>query len=249
MSTNVQWAFHTFRFSVMRAALATTVSAVVVATILSACAVKPASGEVAFVRNGQLWMVQSDGTGARTIGGGFVIGYSWSPNHHQLVYRTSNSSHPVAAAGVFGAPDTSGNLTTISVNGGYGIQISPDAPALDRSDAWWNPDGSRLLYRQEYPGTLSSAEFVVSQSDQPLGIAAKSVDNASAIPVLSPDGASVAVIDGQGNVLVGHPGSRGLSLPKMRRQHCLSRDDQHTCCGNHNTMQSCFPGLQVQQCS
>ena len=43
--------------------------------------------------------------------------------------------------------------------------------------------------------------FVVSQSDQPVGIASKPVLDAASLPVLSSDGHQVAVLDTAGDLL------------------------------------------------
>ena len=73
---------------------------------------------------------------------------------------------------LLGAPDAPGDLSVGSVSGGSVVQITPNLAGLARSDAWWNTDGNRLLYRESLAGVgLVGATYVVSQADQPVGIA------------------------------------------------------------------------------
>ena len=84
-----------------------------------------------------------------------------------------------------------------------------------RSDAWWNAEGNRLLYAERFPttdGLDSATEYVVSQADQPVGIASKSISDAATLPALSADGAQVARINARGDLLLGAPGTSGQKL-------------------------------------
>lgn len=174
---------------------------------ISACGVHSGGSAIAFMRDGALWSIQPDGSSSVYIAGNNVVGFSWSPNHHELVYR-SGASALLAAQGrspasALGAPDAPSVISVASVNGGAAIQISPDLSALLRGDAWWDPSGHRLLYA-EYAGVAGSQpSYIESQADQPAGIARKLVANAVTLPVLSPDGKQIAVIDAQGNVRLG----------------------------------------------
>src|SRR5262249_2305999 len=55
-------------------------------------------------------------------------------------------------------------------------------------------------------------EYVVSQADQPVGIATKSISDAATLPALAADGAQVAWINAQGDLLLGAPGTSGKSV-------------------------------------
>ncbi|WIG57349.1 MAG: hypothetical protein OJF49_000093 [Ktedonobacterales bacterium] len=190
---------------------------------------------LAFVRNGQLWVIQEDGTQARELVTGGVAGYAWSPDHHQLVFRGVAQVSVSLPGGSASVSDQPGSLGVVSINGGFPLQITPGNDTVARSDGWWNADGNRLLYRETYgqPGEIGAvAAYIVSQADQPAGIARKTVLGAASLPVLSPDGKQIAVIDSAGSLLLGPPGSTGsplahnalLTLPQTNRPaHLLWR--------------------------
>jgi hypothetical protein len=199
------------------------------AALLAGCAFHSGSDALAFLRDGQLWTIQGDGANPHQVASGGIVSYGWSPDHRQFAYRTA-SPFPASQrqSPIQNAPDLSGNLYVTSINGGSAIPITPDASSLVRSDAWWNPDGNRLLYIQRFPtsGDLGDeAEYVVSQDDQPVGIASKSIPDAATLPSVSSDGARVATINANGDLLVGAAGTRGklvaggalLQLPNTSR--------------------------------
>ncbi len=179
---------------------------------------------IAYLRGGQLWVAWSDGTHARLIAAG-VVGYAWSPDHHELVYRTitQGSIPPLAPRSVRITPDLPANISVASISGGTPLQISPVGAAL-RSDAWWDANGNRVVYRES--GTIvNMPQYVVSQVDQIFGIARKPLLAGASIPAIAPDGARVAVIDPQGAVRAGAPSTPGtvvasgalLTLPDTGR--------------------------------
>lgn len=180
---------------------------------VAGCALHPGGDALAFVRGGQLWTIQPDGSNAHKIAGGPVVGYAWSPDHHELVFRTSTDSHAQPPSDPrLAAPDAPGDLYVTTINGNSPLQISPSLGGLSRSDAWWNSDGNRLLYRQYYGGPSAApanATYIESQADQPLGIASKTLLDTAGIPVLSHDGSRVAVVDADGNLRVGAPAAVG----------------------------------------
>jgi dipeptidyl aminopeptidase/acylaminoacyl peptidase len=199
-------------------------------SLLGACGLHPGGDALAYVSGGQLWTIGGDGANRHAIASGAIVGFAWSPDHHQLVYRTL--AHGSAAAALpttpmGSAPDAPGDLFDTSINGGAPLQISPSSSgssSLARSDAWWNPQGNRLLYRESY-GAADTTLYIASQADQPLGIARKTLLDTATLPVLAPDGARVATIDPSGNVRVGALGVEGtviatgalLSLPETGR--------------------------------
>lgn len=181
---------------------------------LAACALHPGGDEIAFLRAGQLWTVNPDGTDARAIAGGNTVGFAWSPDHHQIVFRYASAAQP--AQGVLSAPDAPGDLGVIGVDGGAVVTITPQVAGLARSDAWWTAQGNRLLYREGFPlapgQQPSSPTYVLSQSDQPAGIARKLLPSGASIPAAAPDGSLVALVDQVGNVRVGVPATTGRIL-------------------------------------
>jgi Tol biopolymer transport system component len=188
------------------------------ATLLAACSVQPGGDLLAFVREGRLIVIAPDGSNLREIATGDIVGGAWSPDHHQLVFRAGKPAFAVAAnlkpGDTRGNPDAVGDLYIASVSGGAPLRISPDATVFARSDGWWNPDGNRLLYREEYSAPQTVPVYFVSQSDQPVGIARKAVADIVSIPVLSADGSQVAGIDATGNLRIGTPGQTGKIMAK-----------------------------------
>src|SRR6185312_6207647 len=72
--------------------------------------------------------------------------------------------------------------------GGSPIPIIFESSDISRSNAWWNAEGNRLLYREEPQSNVQNPLAVswwVSQNDQPAGIARKSLPSSYSIPSLS----------------------------------------------------------------
>src|SRR5260370_40842827 len=183
------------------------VLAVALVLAVGSCAARRGGRERALRRGGQLWAVQGDGSDARMLAGNSIAGFAWAPDHHSLVFRTANG-----AAGNGPAPDAVGSIQAISINGGATLQLSPDDAGVALSDAWWDADGNRVLYREANLGAPDALLYIVSQTDQPLGLARKVVADAAAIPALAPDGQRVAVLDAAGEVLLGSPGGTATTV-------------------------------------
>jgi hypothetical protein len=168
--------------------------------------------EIAFLRDGQLWTIDPDGANAFAVftdNNTPVVGYSWSPTHQILTFRTLDAtfaktsaakhllSNPVTAL----AGDLPSTLNTIGIDGGSPIPIIFSSPDLRYSNAWWNTAGSRLIYREEITATTPSPSTVfwwASQNDQPGGIARKLLPNTYSIPSIAPDSSLVLGISKQG---------------------------------------------------
>jgi hypothetical protein len=157
--------------------------------------------EIAFVRDGHLWTIDSNGANAFEVESDTapVIGYAWSPDHQMFVFRELDSHYATTPAGkhlqmnqLTGLPgDLPASLNTVSIDGGMPIPIISSSPTILHSNAWWNSGGNRLLYREESTTTKnsqpSSVAWYVSQDDQPNGIARKSLPSSSSIPSFNPD--------------------------------------------------------------
>jgi hypothetical protein len=205
-------------------------------TLLTGCGLQNGSETIAFLRGKTLWAINPDGSGLRPLAQGNIVSVSWSPDHHQYVMRTTQTYAPPAPLSLLAAPDAPGELSVGSVSGGSTVQITPNLAELSRSDAWWNADGNRLLYRESLAGTgIVGATYVVSQADQPVGIARKSVAQNAGLPVLSPDGGHLASLDSNGAIYLGAPGASGsviatgalLTMPNSSRPARLLWQPRH----------------------
>jgi hypothetical protein len=156
------------------------------------------SNEIAFVRDGHLWTIDPDGSNAFEVvaDNAAVIGYGWSPNHQILAFRTLDSNFAKTAAGrhLAGNPvtgltsDVPSVLNTVGIDGGTSIPIALSSSDTQHSNAWWNPTGNRLLYREEAPAPIQNPgtqSWWVSQNDQPLGIARILLPYTFSIPSIS----------------------------------------------------------------
>jgi hypothetical protein len=181
------------------------------AGIFGACSPGHTGGnEIGFLRGGALWEIDPDGSNLHQIASDHIAGFSWSPDHHQIVLRTA-SGGPPAGTHPYGLGDLKSELGVTSVDGGNIIQITPPDSGLARSDAWWNASGNRLLYREEQAGSdgqLAAPRWKLSQADQPAGIARKDLPASVVPPAVNSDGSLVASIDASGRLLVGAPGSQ-----------------------------------------
>jgi hypothetical protein len=151
--------------------------------------------EISFVRDGHLWTIDPDGANAFEVvsDSAPVIGYAWSPDHQIFAFRTLDGNFAKTIAGrhlasnpVTGLTrDVPSVLNTVGIDGGTPIPIAISSSDIQHSNAWWNPTGNRLLYREEAtaqiqnPGTQS---WWVSQNDQPLDIARKLLPYSYSIP-------------------------------------------------------------------
>ncbi len=156
------------------------------------------ANEIAFVRDGHLWTIDPDGANAfeAVSGSDPVIGYAWSPDHHIFVFRTLDSNFSKSAAGkniptnpITGVSgDLPSSLNTVGIDGGSPVPIIFASSDTSHSNAWWNPGGNRLLYREEPLTNVQNpleVSWWVSQNDQPAGIARKSLPSTFSIPSLS----------------------------------------------------------------
>lgn len=172
---------------------------------LAGCAYHPGGAQIAYLRGDQLWVVNPDGSDPRQLTPHQTLSFAWSPDHHEVVFRYGASAGVTPPPGAsWAAPETVSEIGVTSISGGTPTQITPGANGLARSDAWWDPQGNRLLYREYTPGTgLIATVYFESQNDQPVGIARKVVLASATLPTLSPDGSQVAVIDPNGAVRLG----------------------------------------------
>lgn len=162
------------------------------------------SEEIAFVRDGHLWTIDPRGTNAfaAVVQNMPVLGYSLSPDHRIFVFRTLDTTFARTAAGrsltvdhLTGlAGDAPGTLSTVGIDGGTPIEIIISGSNLTLSNAWWDATGNRLLYREGN----DPAAWWISQDDQPLGIARKSLPDSYSIPSINADSSTAIGNSGEG---------------------------------------------------
>ena len=58
-----------------------------VVSLLAGCGIQPGGQQLAFLRHGQLWVVNPDGSDARMLSSADVAGFAWSPDHHMILFR------------------------------------------------------------------------------------------------------------------------------------------------------------------
>jgi hypothetical protein len=174
-------------------------SFLLIAVFLSACSPGHiGNNEISFVRDGQLWTIDPDGANAFqvTTNSTPVIGYAWSPDHRIFAFRTLDSDFSKNATGrqVTSNPvtgltnDVPSVINTIGIDGGTPIPIAVSSAGIQHSNAWWNPTGNRLLYREEATTAIQNAgtqSWWISQNDQPSDIARKLLPYTYSIPSLS----------------------------------------------------------------
>ncbi|MEO7018560.1 MAG: hypothetical protein ABI234_00220 [Ktedonobacteraceae bacterium] len=179
---------------------------VLLAVLLAACGPGSLGNEgIAFVRDGKLWTIDPNGANAfvAVAQSTPVLGYGLSPNHQIFVFRALDGDFAKTSAGrnlvinpLTGlAGDMPSSLSTVGIDGGSPIPIILSDPHLARSNAWWSPNGTHLLYREGADPNLASPDLVkwwISQDDQPVGIARKLLPNSYSI--LSLNSASLLAV-------------------------------------------------------
>jgi hypothetical protein len=205
------------------------------------------SSEIAFIRDGHLWTVDPNSTNAfqAVAQDTSVIGYSWSPTHQILVFRTfdeqfakTTAARQVRTNAITGQlADAPSVVNTVGVDGGNAIPIMLSDPRVQYSNPMWNMAGTRLLYRQEATGSSipGNAMWLASQNDQPNGIAAKILPSSESLLSLSyTDSSAIGITErgiftaplngASGHLLVsgpltGHPLPSALERVLWQPQH------------------------------
>jgi hypothetical protein len=187
-----------------------------IAGLIAACSPGHVGGnEIAFLRDGQLWTMDPDGTNAFKVVAEStpVIGYGWSPTHQLLAYRTLDANYAKTSAAkalvmnplteMFG--DVPSAQNTIGIDGGSPVPILFSSSDVQLSNAWWNNTGNRLIYREEPASTSSTstqtannALWWISQNDQPGGIARKLFPSTFSIPSIATDNSMAIGISNRG---------------------------------------------------
>jgi Tol biopolymer transport system component len=138
----------------------------------------PAGDQLAFVRDGDIHLVNSDGTGiVRLTSGGTDCSPSWSPDGARIAFVRGCNSHLRRDIYVMNAD---GSNIVRRTNGGLNL------------DPQWSPDGAKIVF------SLGASLYVMSGSDTgpPPGLLVSSSEW-SAQPSWSPDGSKVAYVSNE----------------------------------------------------
>jgi len=134
--------------------------------------------QLAFVRDGQIHLVNADGTGLVRLSDGPGDGDpAWSPDGQRIAFtRTSR-----------------GDTSDIYVMNADGSNLVWRASAREAEAPTWSPDGTRIAFSALGDG--SSNVYVVSADDDGTGVTAVvSLPGYDAQPAWSPDGAKIAFV-------------------------------------------------------
>jgi TolB protein len=173
-----------------------------VALLLLALSASPAlatfpgrDGEIAFVREGDIWGIQADGTGLHQITSDPADEYApaWSADGGRLAFIREGSGN--------------GDVWTANADGSGAVQVT--TTDADENHPAWSPDGSRLLYSRVRAAIMGYDLFVadadgtdetflralaVEADWSPAGdrIAIRAgLDDASRITLIRPDGSEI----------------------------------------------------------
>ncbi len=143
----------------------------------------PDGGRIAFIRGGNLWVVERGAVEGRALVEGMegVRDAAWSPDGRSVAFYATDS----------GAQD----IWVVPAEGGDPRRITEAAAALDdpRFTPAWSPDGRRIAYISNRDEYWHDDVWVVDVQDG----RARRVSSglmASSTPVWSPDGARIALL-------------------------------------------------------
>lgn len=134
---------------------------------------------IAYVRDGGLWLMHTDGSSQRELAPGAKGRPAWSPDGRSLAYQ------PDEEPGLRIADLSVGQVRTVAVREG-----------CFASDPAWSPDGSKIAFRQVCgPDDLVAGSLVFL--DTASGSLSEELLTDISSPTWSPDGAQIAVIQGR----------------------------------------------------
>jgi hypothetical protein len=121
----------------------------------------PDGSKIAFVRNGELHVMNADGSNSTTlVGPGFPFRLAdpeWSPTGSEIAFSANNQIWAVGASGT-PAP----------------TQLNPTAPG-NRSDPSWSPNGATIAYTRGPPGAnggIWTIDRATAPNERPLLVGA-----------------------------------------------------------------------------
>jgi len=142
------------------------------------------NGVIAYVSNGEIWLVQADGSEAARVeidAPGLVGGPAWSPDGRRLAFDVN--SYPPEGAPKGGYDD----VYVANADGSDVVRLTYERGA--RLPAW-SPDSSRIAYASQQPDGGSQIFAMDADGSDPNQLTSGPAFNMR--PAWSPDGASIA---------------------------------------------------------
>jgi dipeptidyl aminopeptidase/acylaminoacyl peptidase len=142
------------------------------------------NGVIAYVSNGEIWLVQADGSEAARVeidAPGLVGGPAWSPDGRRLAFDVN--SYPPEGAPKGGYDD----VYVANADGSDVVRLTYERGA--RLPAW-SPDNSRIAYASQQPDGGSQIFAMNADGSDPNQLTSGPAFNMR--PAWSPDGASIA---------------------------------------------------------
>jgi Tol biopolymer transport system component len=163
---------------------------------IDAAALSPDRTTIAFEREGEWWLMRSDGSGQRRLyappsGAAVDGGVAWSPDSTKLAIEVSSGCHPSAPVNVCYEQDWSvivGVDGTVTSGAGAGVSWAPDGKWLVSDEAFISSDNVEVWY-----------EFGISNANNPRASWPRKIrrprlpaDVCLGLPAWSPDGRWIA---------------------------------------------------------
>ncbi len=148
----------------------------------------PGSGEIAFVRAGEIYVMNADGSNQQNLTNNpaFDAGPAWSPDRTKIAFQSNR--------------DGNNNIFVMNANGSNPQNLTNN-PAFD-VDPSWSPDGTKIAFRSTRSG-ISQIFVMDADGSNPQNLSNNS--EGDSFPAWSPDGAKIAFLssrDGNPEIFV-----------------------------------------------
>ncbi|MEP7325059.1 MAG: hypothetical protein ABI836_03845 [Gemmatimonadota bacterium] len=143
-------------------------------------AVSPNGRQIAFVLNGDIWLMNADATGQVNLTNNPAYeGYpSWSPDGRRLAFSSDRDGHT--------------EIYVMNADGSNPVNLTND-PGFDGGSSW-SPDGTNILFTTDRDG---NTELYVMDSDGSNPTNLSNNPEGDALGVYSHDGLKIAFVSGR----------------------------------------------------